>query len=93
MLKINRERRKNCEKIAFWALKNIMSAAVRGGARRVRPPPGSASVIAFKNLIFPAMRNIQCIIIVFSDDLLFSLVSSHIKKTIINDMIRSKSRK
>jgi len=30
-------------KIIVLGIKNHRSAAVRGGARRVRPPPGSAS--------------------------------------------------
>ena len=46
MLKINRERserRKKLRKNSVLGIKNHRSAAVRGGARRVRPPPGSAS--------------------------------------------------
>ena len=33
------ERRKNMRKISVLGIKNHRSAAVRGGARRVRPPP------------------------------------------------------
>ena len=36
------------EIVAFWAYKNHRSAAVRGGGRRVRPPPGSASDFILK---------------------------------------------
>jgi len=36
---------KKCEKLAFWALKNHRSAAVRGGRAPGAPPPGSASAL------------------------------------------------
>ena len=53
MLKINRElseRRKIWEILPFWAYKNHRSVAVRGEARRVRPP-GPASKTCIKSAI------------------------------------------
>ena len=57
MLKINRERRKKWEKLAFWALKNHRSVAVRG-ARAGCAPPRSVSAA---NYIF----NICLVVYIF----------------------------